>query len=302
MIQKVNRTHITIVNQGVDFIVDHLFETLTVDMIADHCCFSRYYYNRLFKSVTGESIYGFIKRLRLEAAAFKLIKCPHLSITYIAAELGYSSSNFSVLFKTHYGLSPSRFRSCPRLLLEPGSKLVLERIRNLQKNKPEALLNRMDRQVSFKEIPDITLMYQRFKGRYQDLPRVWQAFCEKMERLFPGFPVEYYGISYDDPLIAGENRCLYDLCAQVPRTVKVREENFRKIPAGSYLCYYFDGHVRELSRIYNDLFGVWMPHRGYITGPGLCFERYHPATEDGSRVVMDICVPVLSGIRAQIQK
>ena len=67
------RTHITIVNQGVDFIVDHLFEKITVDMIADHCCFSRHYLNRLFKSVTNESIYRFIKRLRLETAAFKLV-------------------------------------------------------------------------------------------------------------------------------------------------------------------------------------------------------------------------------------
>ncbi len=49
---NVNRTHITIINQGVDFIIDNLYENITVEMIADHCCFSRYYYNRLFKSIT----------------------------------------------------------------------------------------------------------------------------------------------------------------------------------------------------------------------------------------------------------
>ncbi len=297
-----NRTHITIINQGVDFIVDHVFEKLTVDMIADHCCFSRYYYNRLFKSVTGESIYSFIKRLRLETAAFKLIKFPNLSITDIAAELGYSSSNFSVLFKKHYGLSPSQFRACPGLPLEPWIRLVLERIQDLQKNKPKALLKQMDQQVSFEEIPDINLMYQRFKGHYKDLPHVWQTFCEKIQGLFPGSPVEFYGISYDDPLIVGENRCLYDLCAGVPRSSNLGDQNFRRIPGGSYLCYLFDGPVSELSRIYNDLFAVWMPHRGYIMGPGLCFERYHSETESGIRVVMDLCIPVLPGNRAQIQK
>jgi len=41
-----NRTHITIVNQAVDFIVDNLFDLLSVNMIADHCCFSRHYLNR----------------------------------------------------------------------------------------------------------------------------------------------------------------------------------------------------------------------------------------------------------------
>jgi AraC family transcriptional regulator len=165
----VNRTHITIINQGVDFIVDHIFEKITVDMIADHCCFSRYYYNRLFKSVIGENIYSFIKRLRLETAAFKLIKFPNLSITDIASESGYSSSNFSVLFK-------SKFRSSPELTLEPETRWVLDRIRALQKSRPVALLKRIDRQISFEEISDIKVLYQRFRGRYQDLPHVWQVF------------------------------------------------------------------------------------------------------------------------------
>ena len=100
-----NGTHITIVNQGVDFIIGNLFDKITVNMIADHCCFSRYYFNRLFKSVIGESLYSFIKRLRIETAAFKLIKFPNLRITRVAAELGYSSSNFTVLFKKYYGIS-----------------------------------------------------------------------------------------------------------------------------------------------------------------------------------------------------
>lgn len=296
------RTHITIVNQGVDYIVDNLFEKLTVEMTADHCCFSKYYYNRLFKSVTGESVYSFIRRLRIETAAFKLIKFPHLSITHVAAELGYSSSNFAVLFKGHYGLSPSQFRSSPRLPLKPESQLVLERIRDLQKNKPVDLLKQMDRQISFEEIPDIKLVYQRFKGNYKDLPRAWQTFCEEMEPSLPDSPAEFYGISYDDPMIVGENKCLYDLCIRITGSVKVRGENTRKIPAGTYLCYRFNGHVGELSRLYNDLFAVWMPHRGHVMGPGLCFERYHAGTEPGGRIVMDLCIPVLSENRAQIQK
>lgn len=296
------RTHITIVNQGVDFIIDHLFEKITVEGIADHCCFSRYYYNRLFKSVTGESVYHFIRRLRIETAAFKLIKFPHLSITSIAAELGYSSSNFAVMFKEYYGVPPSQFRSSPSLPSESGSRCILQRIRDLQKNKPETLLKQMDRLISFEQIPDIKLVYRRFKGNYQDLLPVWQSFCEEMERSFPDSPIEYYGISYDDPLIVGEYKCLYDLCAGVAAPAKVKDANRRTIPGGSYLCFHFNDHVGKLSRIYNDLFAVWMPHRGYIMGQGLCFERYHTGSSSDGHIVMDLCVPVLPGNRAQIQK
>lgn len=290
---NVSRTHITIINQGVDFIIDHLFEKITAKMIADHCCFSRHYYNRLFKAVTGESIYYFIKRLRLETAAFKLIKFPNLSITNIAGELGYTSSNFSVMFKAHYDISPSQFRLNPTLPLESGSKAVLQRIRDFQKNKPVRLLRQMDKHVSFKEIPDIKLVYKRFKGNYQKLPPVWQAFCEDMERSFSDALIEFYGISYDDPLIVGENKCLYDLCARATDSSKIKGENYRKIPGGLYLHYHFEGHVKKISRIYNDLLAVWMPHRGYVLGQGICFERYHRESVPGVHAVMDLCIPIL---------
>jgi AraC family transcriptional regulator len=296
-----NRTHITIINQAVDFIIDNLFEKITIERVADHCCFSRYYFNRLFRSVTGESIYSFIKRLRLEAAAFKLIKAPHLSITSVAAELGYSSSNFTVLFKKYYGLSPSQFRFKPKLPSEPGSNAVLKRIMNLQKDQPVKLLKQMDQQISFEEIPDIKLMYKRFKGNYQDLSPVWKTFCEKIKHSFSDSPIEFYGISYDDPLIVGEDNCLYDLCARVTESAKIEGENYRKIPKGLHLCYHFNNHVRKLNLVYNNLFAVWMPHRGYIMGQGLCFERYYSASNDNN-IIMDLCIPILSKSKAQIQK
>ena len=284
-----SRDHATIVNTGIDYIFDHLFDDLAVEQIADHCGFSRYYFNRLFRSVTGESVYAYIKRLRLETAAFKLVKFPHLSITTVAADLGYTSSNFAVLFKEHYKVPPSRFRIRPRLPSGPGHTTVLRRIQELQKNKPEALLSRMDRRISFEDLPKLTFRYRRYQGSYRHLPSVWKEFCREMEHLFSGTPIVYYGISYNDPLIAGEEQFLYDLCADAPR---ICGGNYRTVPEGRYLCYRFDDHIRELRRTYNDLFAVWMPHRGYTMGAGLCLERYHTGMTPGGRIILDLCIPV----------
>jgi AraC family transcriptional regulator len=265
---------------------------LTVELIADHCCFSRYYYNRLFKSVTGESVYSFIKRIRIETAAFKLIKFPHLSVTHIAAELGYSSSNFSVLFKKHYGVSPSGFRNKPSLPLIPAARDILDRIQTLQKSTPASLLEKMDRNISIRKLPAIKLAYSRYKGNYMNLIPVWQDFCDKMAHANPGADIEYYGISYDDPLIAGHDRCLYDLCARVDPGIKWGHRNLRKIRGGSYICYRFEDHISKLQNVYNDLFAVWMPRRGYIMGPGLCLERYRSGLGPDGLIDLDICIPV----------
>ncbi|TCL58337.1 helix-turn-helix protein [Hydrogenispora ethanolica] len=70
-----------------------------VEEIAEHCCFSKYYFNRVFKSVVNDSIYAFIKRVKLENAAFKLRTKKRKPITDIAFEVGYSPSNFAAAFK-----------------------------------------------------------------------------------------------------------------------------------------------------------------------------------------------------------
>ncbi len=65
---------------------------------------------------------------------------------------------------------------------------------------------RMDRQIQIKNLPAIKVIYQRFRGDCQQLPPVWADFCGRMAALYPGIGLEYYGSSYDDPMIAGRER------------------------------------------------------------------------------------------------
>lgn len=65
------------VNHAIDYILQHTEEDVTLEDVADHCHFSKYYFSRLFKKQTGESIYAFIKRVRLEQSAFSQhYQCP----------------------------------------------------------------------------------------------------------------------------------------------------------------------------------------------------------------------------------
>lgn len=64
----------------------------------------------MFKEDTGEALYHFIKRVRLERSAWRLKVEKEKSITEIGEEYGYSSSNFATAFKKHLDLSPAAFR------------------------------------------------------------------------------------------------------------------------------------------------------------------------------------------------
>ena len=91
-----------IINKAIDFIFSHIDEQLSVDSIAGFCGYSKFYLSRLFKAETGESIYGFIKRTKIEQSAWRLKVEQGRSITEISGEYGYSASNYATLFRDYF--------------------------------------------------------------------------------------------------------------------------------------------------------------------------------------------------------
>ena len=92
-------------------VVYHMADTeFSIDDMCKEMAMSRtLFYNRL-KSLTGKSPQEFIRDLRLEKAA-QLIVEGH-PITEVADETGFTNVKyFSVVFKKHYGVQPSKYTS-----------------------------------------------------------------------------------------------------------------------------------------------------------------------------------------------
>ena len=61
--------------------------------------------------MVGETLNDFVQRIRLEKSVQKLTTDFNKSITEIALDCGFSSSqNFAKIFKSHYGMTPSTSR------------------------------------------------------------------------------------------------------------------------------------------------------------------------------------------------
>ena len=99
-----------LVNQSIDYIMQHLDEDLSLDTLAAQFYISKYHFSRIFKDETGESIYAFIKRCKVDQSAIDMKLNPIKAITDIGLDYGYSSSNYSSLFRKHHDTSPSMFR------------------------------------------------------------------------------------------------------------------------------------------------------------------------------------------------
>ena len=92
------------------YIHQHTDQLLNREQLADMAGFSVPHFHRVFSAETGENIAAYIRRVRLERAAHKLIMGA-VDITQVALAAGYKShAAFSKAFKQRYGFSPSQYR------------------------------------------------------------------------------------------------------------------------------------------------------------------------------------------------
>ena len=68
------------VNRVIDHIRGHLADELSLSRLARVAAFSPFHFHRVFRAITGETLFGFIHRLRIEKAAGALLNHPDQSV------------------------------------------------------------------------------------------------------------------------------------------------------------------------------------------------------------------------------
>lgn len=96
------------------YISKHYAQPLTTASLAEVFYLNEQYFCRLFKNATGQSVMGYINRLRIEKAILFLENTSE-SITDIALIVGFNDLNyFSRLFKRFMNISPAEYRKIYR--------------------------------------------------------------------------------------------------------------------------------------------------------------------------------------------
>lgn len=95
--------------RGITYIREHFVESISVDMIAEATGFSRFYFSRQFKNITGMTVMKYVEFLRCHYAKGLLEQ--GISVSKAALECGFSDvSYFTKVFKRQYGVLPSKVR------------------------------------------------------------------------------------------------------------------------------------------------------------------------------------------------
>ncbi|WP_070963698.1 AraC family transcriptional regulator [Vibrio sonorensis] len=245
------------VDRVIDYIQSHISEPLNVSQIASLAYFSEFHFNRVFRERTGESLYHFIRRLRLEKAAF-LLSSDNTSITDVALDCGFSNSaSFAKGFKQYFGCSASQWVENYSQQQEKLSKL-------LAKLSPEPL----DSPVDIENCPPINIAYVRNIGNYvadsQLFTNLYNQLIEWAEpngiALSPG-----YNLYHDNRFITDEQNLRVMVGLEVPDHIQPQGGiGTFKLSGGKYAVRQYYLRDDEFSEAWDWMIGVWLPQSGFV--------------------------------------
>ena len=272
----------TIINKAITYILSNLEEDISVGDVSSFCGISKYHLNRIFRKETGEALYEFIKRNKIERSAWRLKVEKNKSVTEISSDYGYSSSNFSTEFKKSLHISPSLFRkeSEERVHLCSLSRgLTLDDMESMEKN------------ITIETLPDMFVIYERKKGNYKNMPSQWCSFIEKYSYLKTDDTL-YIECTLDDPSITDEDNCLYEICQTVDKTDRrISNLSTTKFTGGKYAVYHYKGWPEFLYMVYQEIFCRWLKKTGYEMDSRPIIDIYRLVRDDGYMEI-DICFPL----------
>ena len=302
------------INSVIDYIEANIGSELSLAELAGVAHFSPFHFHRIFGAMVGETLSGFIQRIRLEKAAAKLAANPRKSITEIAFEFGFSSSSaFARAFRESFGMSASEWR---RKAGKPESKESQAASKLRQDFEVESSYNQdttklewrvtmkntdLKANVEVKDMPEMHVAYVRHIGPYKGDQDLFASLFNKLmtwagPRGLLRFPeTKVMTIYHDNPEITDESRLRTDACITVPPDTKVDGEIGKStIPAGKYAVAHFEITPDQYQDAWNAVFGGWLPTSGYQPIDSPCYELYlnQPKDHPEGKHIVDICLPV----------
>lgn len=263
------------------FIQNNLGEDLWIDRLAEIACLLRFHFHRIFTQYYDENVHEYIKRLRLERAAF-MLQHTHTPVIEVSIQNGYKTqSAFSKAFRLHYGVSPRGYRLIglyPQVDLDGGTL-----------------------QPKICRIPSQKVMFIREIGEYRHAAvTAWKKLMRKADEMGVDIESEMaIGIAHDSPHITSQRHLRYDACLTVDHDISPEGEyGLQEIEGAKVAIFRHQGPYEELGELYNRIYSEWLPNSGFQVQQRPSFCHYHQAKPEAtsiSNLLTDIYLPIIEG-------
>ncbi len=279
-------------------IQEHLDEEITLPELARLAHFSPFHFHRVFRGMTGESVAGYVRRLRIERAAV-FLQNTRRPVTRIAFEAGYDSHEaFTRAFRAHFGMAPSAYRLARVAGVEKlgTARLASAKGRRSLRRYIISHSGGKTMKVEIREVPAMRVAFVRHVGPYAQCKGAWDKLCMWAGRKgLVGAGTRMFGVGHDDPDVTPPEKIRYDACVTIDDDVQGEGEiNVQSIGGGRYMVATHNGPYEKLSETYAALCGQWAPRSGEELRSAPCLEEYlnDPGSTVPEDLLTDVFVPI----------
>jgi AraC family transcriptional regulator len=245
MIFQTNKKYEEAILSTLIHIQTHLESDLNLEILAQRVGFSAYHYHRIFREIIGEPLKEYVRRLRIERAAYRL-KISEETILQIAMDSGFKThESFTRAFTRQFHITPNEFRNNYLRASRERKKQAQPKYIADYKEKAEPAA----RQVRLEHVRPIIVAFVRHVGPYDKLLDKDSPMSLLWDELFAWGNANklinadslLIGIPQDDPSITLPEKQRFDVCVQIPE--------FRN-PSGHIGCQTISAGLFGVSRHY----------------------------------------------------
>lgn len=279
------------INKVQDYIESHLDEPLTIKQVCKITHFSEYHFQRIYGYMTGESLYGFIKRLRLEKAAYMLLSDKERSILDIAMDVGFSNqAAYAKAFRAKYGISSSHYRKTKEIISKTNSvnKYLYDK---------DMMINPMS--IEIRREKAIKLIYIRYTGAYKGDRDLFSQLFHKLyqwanQRKLITESSRWFVIYHDFGDETDEENLRLSVCMSLDRNIAVSGDvGIFILHEGQYAVGRFMVESKEYEKAWHYMYAKWLPTSGYKTDDRFSFEHYPSEKEQDDKRLVEIYIPII---------
>ena len=246
-------------NATIDYIEEHLLDTLHVPKIAAAIGILESDLQKTFYALTGISIVEYIRRRRLSLAVYDLQKGEQ-SVLEVALKYGYTSpDSFTRAFRQMHGITPSAVKRGGCLLKSYGKITFVLTIKGVNAMNYKIVKKGEIRIIGFKK-----WFSTENDSQLIEIPKMWDSVTEELSQ-------QITALSNNDGVVG--------LCADMYdggfdywigcMSDKECPENLEEmtIPASSWAVFEVIGSMRPLPNpmqdIWKRIYSEWLPNSGY---------------------------------------
>ncbi|MFJ7406870.1 MULTISPECIES: effector binding domain-containing protein [unclassified Lysinibacillus] len=280
------------IQKAINYIEEHLQETITMEQIANEVNASVFHFQRTFSILTDMSIADYIRRRRLTLAAQELINTD-VKVIDLAFKYGYDSPEaFTKAFRKQHNVTPSEARK-QQGPLQSYNRLVIQ----VSLKGAEPMKYNIVEKEKF-QVVGVKRTYNCQKGEnLQGIPLFWdevnrQGMDEQLFALNDGQIKGVLGVCVPDENYKENNLMEYwigtDHVGDIPENLLAME-----VPASKWVVFEVHGPMPDaMQNAWKQIFSEWFPSNPYEPAGTAELEVYTDEDPSSENLYSEIWIPI----------